>query len=264
MKNQFDSILELIVYVFKNELFKLSIEPCYGEFDKSYHWENEKLKRIIYSDPNLMDIFDNIADFLLNENLIELFPKSILHPKLIEGSIGFYVESFYAEMHWDGEDEHVGRSGEADIKEVFNESLIGRLQKFDILKDINSNNIDKFLKFEYNTEEYFIEIFDQNKNQFENFESTEKGSEIAELISSEIINSKYSDEDRYVITENSIKFSTYEDFIFCEPYSRQIGFGIDNENIDLLDKPHKILFEHEPIENYRNYISDNPDWELEI
>jgi len=41
MKNQFDSILELIVFVFKNELFELTIEPYYHEFNKSYDWKNE-------------------------------------------------------------------------------------------------------------------------------------------------------------------------------------------------------------------------------
>lgn len=162
VKQQFDTRLEFIIYVFHHSLFEYDRSYHSGYLDEEYLiWKDPKIETIYNADETLKTFLKNLLENASTSGLVGIGIQ--LLPQVINHKLGFTKT-----VEYDREEYHITEYGDRIlISEFLTEELISELQKLEELSSLSLENVDSKMRFELSMYEINqLSIFDSLQSQW--------------------------------------------------------------------------------------------------
>ena len=248
MKQQFDSRLEFIAYIFHHSLF---------EYDRSYHsgyldeenliWKDTQIETIYNADQTLRAFLKKILENACTSGLIGIGIK--LLPQVVNHELGFAKT-----VEYDRQESDITEYGDRIlISEFLTEELISELQKLDELNSLSLENVSSKMRFELSMDEINkLSIFDSLQSQWCDAFELSIYDELEEILIDglEKVKAKHRImEEPLCITNDGVFYvgEEAEKAMFGKEFFR---IRLNEDDMAELNQDCAISFVHEPILDY--------------
>ena len=230
------SNLKLFEEIFKREALEYYCEYYYGSSEENFKWGDKKLQEMVESNSTVNQFIKYLID-CAKESGDRFAGIYFIKTTIFENLLGFRINSADNNCCLGDFD----REGETDPKTLYNDEFITQLNSIEIINALNKENLNEFLNFELNEEEiFYLKIFDSEQKKWIDWDETEEGEEISDILYDFYKNNViYRLDDEYLLegchsplfTENYISYFTEGQMTIQDNVFVPLNDLVDEEDI---------------------------------
>ena len=234
-ENNLKSNLKLFEEIFKREALEYYCQYYYGSYEENFKWSDKKLQEMVESNSTVNQFLKYLID-CAKESGDTFAGIYFIKTTIFENLLGFRINSGFNDCCLDDFD----REGETDPKTLYNDEFINQLNSIEILNSLNKENLNEFLNFELNEDEFNLKIFDSEQKRWIDWDETKVGEEISDILCDFYKNNViYKLEDEYLLegchsplfTENYISYFTEGQMTIQDNVFVPLNDLVDEEDI---------------------------------